>query len=121
MTLSPRQQRADFLARTIQGFGAWVVSPLPLDDAASLRYQVLDGDADRLVEIICGLGMGFMPARLQVHYRVTSSGLKPATLFEVNIPRERQQIPDRKIYGEVEERKKTDAEVEAVRRHLGMK
>jgi hypothetical protein len=115
--MNKRQQQADFIAREIARMGAWCINPMPLDDDAKLRFQVLDTDIDKVVRMLCE--SGFLPARLQVHYRVTTSGLVPATLFEIDIPHERQPIPDRKIYGEVEERKKTASEVAAVMKHLG--
>ena len=117
---SSRQQRAEFIAREIAKMGAWCINPMPLDDGANLRFQVLDTDTDKVVRMLCE--SGFLPTRLHVHYRVTTGGLVPASLYEIRIPHERQPIPDRKIYGEVEEKpQKSEFETEAVRRYLGIK
>lgn len=90
-----------------------------MDDTAKLKVQILDSESDRVVTALCELG--FLPARQGVHYRVTANGLVPASLYEIDLPRERQAIPDRVIRGEIAERQKTQSEVDAVRRHLGMK
>jgi hypothetical protein len=40
----------------------------------------------------------------------------PASVFEIRIPEEREPVPDRKIYGEVAEQKKTDTELQAMKK-----
>jgi hypothetical protein len=104
--------------------GCWVVSPMPLDpDAKGLRVQILDVDCDRIVTAICAAG--WIPARLQSHPRfVTGGGLVPASLYEIDIPRERQPVVDsgpKVVPSEPAKREKTPHEVQAVRRYLGWK
>ena len=47
--LTERQKTAQALAREINAMGAWVTSPLPLDDKAPLRFQVMDTDRDAVI------------------------------------------------------------------------
>jgi hypothetical protein len=122
--LSERQKKADAIARELRlafGDDAAVINPMPLDPDQQLRIQVLDSKRDAFIEKMCG--WGWLPAFYCVQYRVSTGnyGLIPASVFEIKIEEERQPIPDRKIYGEVAERKKTATEVEVVRKHLGLR
>jgi hypothetical protein len=121
--LSARQEKARDLADSLGRMaGVWVVSPLPLDDGArALRFQVLDRERDKVVIKLCKKGI--IPNLVQGHPRFTPNGLIPASLFEVEIERERQSVPTDgpKISGELAKQEKTPAEVAAVRRYLGWK
>jgi hypothetical protein len=128
--LSARQEKAQDLAGWLGGMtGVWVVSPLPLDDdTRTLRFQILDSEQDRVVTEICSAG--WIPARLQAHprHRVTTRGFENASLYEIEIPRERQPIVDDrpKIPSEVtdqakrEERKKMEKTIAQFRKAAGL-
>lgn len=120
--LSQRQTKAADLARELGKFeGVWITSPLPLDDGAKLRFQVLDGDRNRVLQTL--QDWGWEPQFVSVLPRVTFVGFAGACVYEVDLPRERAAVPvdDRTIRGELADRKKSDAEVEAVLRYLGWK
>jgi hypothetical protein len=93
MALTERQQKAQDLARDLEQMGAWCLTPLPLDpDAKGLRVQILDADRDRVVTAICEAH--YIPSKMQAHPRFTTSGLIPASLFEIAIEKERPSIVD---------------------------
>jgi hypothetical protein len=116
--LSERQQKAADLAREIQRMGAWVTNVMPLDDSARLRFQVLDVDRPRIIQTLTD--WEWSPAFCGTLPRIYSDGWKLASMFEIDLPRERMPIhDDRKIQGEIARPKKTDTEVEAVMRYLG--
>lgn len=121
--LSERQQTARAFAREIGAMsGAWVTSASPLSDDARLRFQVLDGDKNRVLQAIRDLG--FEPGFVSILPRVTFNGMAAACLYEIDLPRPRIPVyDDRKIYGEIAEpKKKTDVELEHFRRnYLGLK
>jgi hypothetical protein len=121
--MTPRQEKADAIARGLRknfGDDAVVINPLPLSSDQQMKIQIVDAKRDAVIRKLCN--WGWIPAYLGVHYRVTTGGLVPASLFEVRIAEERQPIPDRRIHGEIaDERKKNQAEVDAMRKHLGRK
>jgi hypothetical protein len=124
--MTPRQAKAAAISRALRrdfGVDAQVTSALPLDPGLQLRVQVIDARRNEVVEWLCE--RGWLPSHICVQWRTATNPYRliPAAVYEVRIEEERPVIPDRKIYREevVEERKKTDAEVAAMRRHLGMK
>jgi hypothetical protein len=121
--MNARQKKAEDLARELGKMpGCWVVSPLPLDDdARGLRVQILDSERDKVITTLCE--WKWLPAMVQNHPRFCPDGLKAASLFEVEIPKERQSVlPDSpKVSGELARREKPNVETEAIRRYLGWK
>jgi hypothetical protein len=121
--LSERQQKAEQLARELRKLeGVWVSSPLPLDDSAKLRIQVLDSRKNEVIELVCG--WGFIPAFCGPLPRVTYTGLLAASLFDIDLPRERTPIhqDDRTIRpAELasDKRENTPLEVVQMRKYLG--
>jgi hypothetical protein len=119
--LSERQQTAQMLAREINHMGAWCVSPLPLDDSARLRFQVLDSDRQKVLEILSS--WNWSPTFCGTTPRICPDGWKLASVYEIDLPRERQTVADDRIpHGEVSspgERRKTPEEVLHMRRYLG--
>src|SRR5262249_35665477 len=115
--LTERQKTAQALAREILAMGAWVTSPLPLDDKARLRFQVMDRDRDQVIERLSS--WDWSPAFVGILPRITPRGMEAATLYEINLPPDTPVVIDRMIRGEVAERKKTSVEVEALRKYLG--
>ena len=117
--LTERQRTAESLAREIAKMGAWVVSPMPLDDSAKLRFQVLDADRDKVLEKLSS--WNWSPALLSTGPRFCIDGTtKTASLYEVDLPPERQVIPaDDRIYGEIG-REKLSEEVKAMLKAVGM-
>jgi len=96
MVLSERQQLAKRLADDLDKMdGAWVTSPLPLDDNHKLRVQIKDVDKNRIVQWLRDLG--WEPVCVSVLPRVCPTGLIGACLWEIDLPRERQPIHDDRI------------------------
>ena len=92
MVLSERQQLAKSLAAEIDKMdGAWVTSPLPLDADAKLRLQIKDIDRNRIIQLL--KDWGYEPVCVSVLPRICSTGLIGACLYEIDLPRERQPIP----------------------------
>jgi hypothetical protein len=120
MTLSKRQETAAAICAELHKLGVAIINPMPLSDDQHLRYHVIDSQRDAILEKLCG--WGWHPQYLQPLPRVCPQpyGLVPASIYEIRIEHERQPIPDRKIYGEVAERKKTEAEIQGVKKYLGI-
>jgi hypothetical protein len=94
--LSERQQVARNLAYELGKLeGVWVTSPLPLDDDAKLRFQLLDLERNHVIQTL--KDWGWNPVCLSVLPRVHSTGLIAACLYEIDLPRERQPIPQEDI------------------------
>jgi hypothetical protein len=92
MVLSERQQLAKSLAAEIDKMdGAWVTSPLPLDADAKLRLQIKDIDRNRIIQLL--KDWGYEPVCVSVLPRICTTGLIGACLYEIDLPRERQPIP----------------------------
>ena len=103
--LSERQRTAESLAREIGRMGGWVVNPMPLDSNARFRFQVLDKDRDKVLEILSS--WDWFPSLCGSQPRITINGMEPATLYELNLEPERQPIVDDRIIA------KRDPKVEA--------
>jgi hypothetical protein len=43
-----------------------------------------------------------------------------AQIYEIDLPRERQPVVDDRIHGEIAEQKKSEVELEALRKYLGI-
>src|SRR5262245_9965567 len=123
MVLSERQQLAKRLADEIGKFdGVWVTSPLPLDDNAKLRFQLLDMERNHVLQTL--KDWGWNPVCLSVLPRVHSTGLIAACLYEIDLPKPRQEIPQdsRAIPKDDIGRREKNFEVEAiVNEFYGMK
>jgi|SRR6516225_915489 hypothetical protein len=109
--LNQRQRTAQALAREIESLGAWVTSPLPLDDGKRLRFQLLDGDKNRVLQAISDLG--FEPRFVSILPRVTFVGLAAACCYEVALAPERQFVVDDRHSGELAKKEKPH-EVDAI-------
>jgi hypothetical protein len=118
MVLTPRQQVARNLANELGKMdGAWVTSPLPLDDNAKLRFQLLDLERNHVIQTL--KDWGWNPVCLSVLPRVHSTGLIAACLYEIDLPRERQPIPQEGIIpkdeiGKRERSRETELMLEAI-------
>jgi hypothetical protein len=103
--LSERQQLAKSLADALDKMdGAWVASPLPLDDHAKLRVQIKDIDRNRIIQWLRDLG--WEPVCVSVLPRVCNTGLIGACLYEIDLPRDRQPVVDDRIHGDVVDNKR---------------
>jgi hypothetical protein len=92
MVLTERQQVARNFANELGKFeGVWVTSPLPLDESRKLNLQILDSERNHVLQII--RDWGWNPVCLSVLPRVHSTGWLAACLYEIDLPRERQPIP----------------------------
>ena len=114
--LTERQRTAESLAREIARMGAWVVNPMPLDNNSKLRFQVLDKDRDKVVEILSS--WNWSPLLLKMYPRITFDGMQQASVYEIDLPPERQPIADDRIHGEIG-REKPSAEVVAMLKAIG--
>jgi hypothetical protein len=119
--LSERQQTAAALAREIQQMGAWVTSPMPLDDWAKLQFQVLDSNRQQVLEKLSS--WDWTPTWCSNLPRVCTDGWKLASVYEIDLPRERQPVATDRHSGEIanrEEEKKNAMQVALMRKHLGL-
>src|SRR5262245_61470187 len=115
--LTSRQLQAEVLCRDIQRLGAWCLSPLPLREDSRLRFQVLDGDHEELLEMLTNAG--WSPILCNHGLRFTPEGAKPSIIYEIEIEHERQAVvDDRAIKGELASNKDkaTNAELEGFRK-----
>ena len=121
--LSERQQKAEQLARELGKLdGVWVSSPLPLDDNAKLRVQILDSRKNEVLQLLSD--WEWQPVFCGPLPRVTFRGMDAASLFDIDLPRERQPVigDDRRIpTGELasDKREKTPDEIVQIRKYLG--
>src|SRR5262245_9908586 len=120
--LNERQQRARAIADELGRMqGVWVVSPLPLDNGSNFRVQILDGSyKNAVIQVL--RDWGYAPIFVSLLPRVTPHGFVMAGIYEFDLPQERQPIiNDRTIGGEISSSsKKSDAEIEGMRRYLGL-
>src|SRR5262245_49977285 len=117
--LTERQKTAQAIAAELHKLGAWVVSPMPLADNQSLRWQVLDVDREAILEKV--FSWNWSAALKNTVPRFTARGPAPSSVYEIDLPRERQAVVDtRMIPGEIAERKKSADEIKAMRKHLGL-
>src|SRR5262245_26480600 len=117
--LSERQKTAAAIAGELHRLGAWVVSPMPLPHNQSLRWQVLDVDREAILEKVSS--WGWSAALKCCVPRFTAQAPTPSSVYEIDLPRERQAVVDtRTIRGEIAEQKKSADEIEAMRKHLGL-
>src|SRR5689334_4689744 len=123
--LTERQRTADSLMHELHRLGAWVTNPLPLRDDERLRLQILDTDRAQILEKLSQWGWG--PTLVGNAPRITSQGMQAATLYELDLPRDRVPIADDRVMpagiisDENRRREKTPLEVEAMRKYLGWK
>jgi hypothetical protein len=121
MLLSNRQKTAQDLARSIGAMdGAFVISPSPLrDDVRGLRIQIMHPHCNRVLATL--QDWGWKPVFAGNQPRICPDGWKLAAVYEIPIERERQLIADNTIRGELAEpHKKSDVEIEGMRRYLGI-
>src|SRR5947208_16868722 len=118
--LSERQQTAQALAREIIRMGAWVVSP-PGDER--IRFQVLDKDRNAILEKLGS--WNWSPVFVGTHPRICPDGWKLTSVYQIELPPERQPIVDDRqpIMGELatEAKRKTPEEVLQMRKYQGWK
>jgi hypothetical protein len=119
--LTERQRTADALMHELHRLGAWVTNPLPLRDDERLRFQILDTDRPQILEKLSQWGWG--PTLVGNAPRITSQGMQAATLYELDLSRDRQLVADdRMIQREPAiKTEKSSLEVEQVLRYLGRK
>jgi len=117
--LSNRQQLAKRLAVELDKMdGAFVTSPMPLDEQAKLRVQIKDMDKNRILQWLKDLGWN--PVCISVLPRICNTGLIAACLYEIDLPRERQPIYDDRIQGELATKREMSVEEKGMRKALGL-
>jgi hypothetical protein len=93
---------------------------MPLNDDSKFRFQVLDTERERLLELL--RSWEWQPAFCGSLPRVTFTGMQAACVYEIDLPRERQPIvDDRTIRGEIADREEESAELAGWRKYLGLK
>jgi hypothetical protein len=102
--LSPRQEKAAGLTRWLADMNAFVTSPLPLDPARTLRFQVLNEDRDAVLAKL--REQDFSPRFCSVNLRAHRDSFVPCTTYELDLPPDRPVVEDRTIRGEIAERDK---------------
>jgi len=119
--LTERQQLAKSLADGLNAMdGAWVTSPLPLEDRARLRVQIKDIDRNRIFQWLRDLG--HEPVFVSVLPRVCTTGLIGACLYEIDLPRERQPVvPDGRDIPTDERVRKSKSDEQSILKYLGLK
>jgi hypothetical protein len=116
--LTERQRTAESLARELHLMGAWVTSPMPLDNSAKLRFQVLDADRSAVIEKLNS--WNWSPAFVSILPRVCPDGMKLASLYEIDLPRENTVCFDDTIRGELACEEKFSHEYYGMRKALGL-
>lgn len=112
--LTARQLQAEVLCRDIQRLGGWCLSPLPLRESSRLRFQVLDGDHEEILEALSNAGWNAI--LIQYGLRFTPHGAKPSIIYEIDIEHERPAVvDDRTIKGDIAT-DKAHPELEAFRK-----
>src|SRR5262245_60085245 len=118
--LTPRQETAQRLTRELGKMdGVWVTSPLPLDEHANLRVQIRDISRNGVVQML--KDWGWDPILISVLPRMCTTGLIAACIYEIDIPKPRQDVVDdrpRMIQGEIASREKSSYEVEQIKKYL---
>jgi hypothetical protein len=100
MVLSERQQLAKRLADELGAMNSvWVTSPLPLDDNAKLRLQVKDVARNEIIQLL--RDWGYEPQFVSILPRICTTGLIAAGLWEIDLPKPRQNILDDRHGGEI--------------------
>src|SRR5215470_17173716 len=108
MALSPRQQTAEKLMCWLQGMGAFVTNPMPLDPGQQLRFDVLNPDRERVLTEL--RKQDWAPTTGVVHLRFHHDALVPCTTFEIALPLDQPMVQDRTIRGEIVDPAKRAAE-----------
>jgi hypothetical protein len=118
MMLSERQRTASAIAAKLRRFEptVWVLSPLPLADGANLRIQIKTEDREAALAKLGSWGFAIRPAG-EVP-RVTFTGMEPASIYEIKIPRERQPVVDDRA---IRHDEIVSAEVKAFRKLHGLR
>jgi hypothetical protein len=126
--LNERQKKAQRLADELgRCNGCWVTTPMPLDDSTrALRFQTLDSERESVISELCEAG--WIPNLVSAFPRFTSAGLVAASMYEVNIPKERPSIVDDRpkmpsdiaALAEREEKKKAAEFISAFRKSAGL-
>jgi hypothetical protein len=119
--LTVRQNTAQRLARELLAFGGRVTNVLPLADGHNLRFWVSDYKKNELLQQMKDAGYEpvFIGMMLQPCEETYTLGL--VNSFELVLPADRQPIQDNGIYGELATKGKPSAEVEGMRKYLGLK
>jgi hypothetical protein len=113
--LTSRQLQAEVLCRDLQRLGAWCLSPMPLREDARLRFQVLTGEHEELLEHLSNAG--WSPILCNHGLRFTPEGAKPSIIYEIDIEHERQPVADdRTVKGEIASEKAAHIELEAFKK-----
>jgi hypothetical protein len=116
--LTERQTIADRLHHWLAGMDAHVLNPLPLQPGQQLRFQVLEQHCDSVLAQLAK--EGWEPALLSTGLRFCPDGARPAKTYEIYLEGDRPFVADNKIYGEIAKPEKSNAEIEGIKRYLGM-
>jgi len=117
MVLSERQQIAKRLTDELGKIdGVWVTSPLPLDDNHKLRLQIKDIARNEVTQLL--KDWGWDPVFVSVLPRVCTTGLIAACLYEIDLPKPRQDIVDDRHGGEITGKTRRSHETEEMLKYI---
>lgn len=120
--LSERQRIAERLHRWLFGMDAHVLNPLPLDSAQHLRFQVVNEKCDAVLAQLAK--EGWFPVHVTSGLRFCPDGARPAKTFEIYLENDRPIVADNRVIQDrelAEPKKKTDLEMEGMKKYLGLK
>jgi hypothetical protein len=120
--MNKRQERAEAITRELRRLGVATLNALPLSDDQNLRFQVLNTEREA---ILAKLGeWGWSVALKSQGPRFMLDGTTPmASVYEIDIPHDRPAVPTDRVnilHEAPSERISSPAEVEAVKKHLGL-
>jgi hypothetical protein len=116
--LTEQQRTLQRLVQEIGKLGGFVVS-VPLHNP--IRFQVLDSNHEPIIATL--KEWGWEPQLCSAGLRFCPNGAQPCMTYQIQLAPERQPVfDDRIIRGELasEDRKRSDVELEAMRRYLGI-
>jgi len=106
------------LTRWLQSINAHVTNSMPLNPNEQLRFWVTNEDRESVLAQL--RQQDWSPRHMYVGLRFHRDAAVPATTYEIELPFDPPPVQDRRIYGEIAAPKKSDHEIEQVKRYLGL-
>src|SRR5262249_40766938 len=91
---------------------------MPLNPNEQLRFWVTNEDRETVLAKL--REQDWSPRHMSVDMRFDRDMLVPATTYEIELPFEPPPVQDRRIYGELAAPKKSDIELQGIRRYLNL-
>jgi hypothetical protein len=116
--LSERQKTAERLTRELHALGATVTSVPPLRDDARLRFWVTDAVRPKVLMELAEGNWPVIFCGCASQFTIRDYDVKLVSIFEIDLPAERQPVVDDRIRGEIARPEKTSVELEGLRKYL---